>query len=109
MYSDDWHRAGYTIEERIVISDPVMYRHAYDHEGVLVGVIVDYEFADDYHYELLTEDWIQFCEQYLDAGNETEAFKKFINAKNLDTIEGKFAFEDALKKSGIKFKKVAFY
>lgn len=109
MYSDDWHRAGYRIENRIVVSEPVYYRHAYNQEGDLVGVIVDFEYADDYHYELLADDWKKFCEVYLESCDETEAFKKFIIAKDLETIEGMFAFEHALNAADITFKKIAFY
>ena len=55
MYSDDWRRQGYTIEKRILIFDAVYLRHAYDPNGNPAGVIIDYELADDFHYELLAD------------------------------------------------------
>jgi len=109
MDSDDWHKAGYRIESRIPIFGPVYYRHAFDLKSEVAGVIVDYEFADDFHYELLAEDWKVFCKKYLAGRDDTEAFKGFIVEHGLDTFNGKFAFENALSASGIKYKKMAFY
>ena len=111
MYSDDWHRAGYRIEKPIPILAPVYYRHAFDLKGNIVGVIVDYEFADDFHYELLAEDWEKFRRNYLSDldEDETSAFRIFISRHNLNSFEGKFAFENALKSSDVKYKKIAFY
>ena len=109
MHSDDWHRQGCVIENRIKVSGPVYYRHAYDKNGVLVGVIVDFEYADDYHYELLAKDWDAFCDRCLNGEDSIQAFKAFFGYKDLESISGKFAFESALNMHQIKFQKIAFY
>ena len=110
MYSDDWLRQGFVTEERKKLSGPVYYRHTYDKNGVLVGVTVDFEYADDYQYELLAKDWLAFCDQFLEKGkDEYLAFKEFLEREDLESIEGKFAFEDALTRHHIEFKKIAFY
>ena len=110
MYSDDWRRQGCVTEKRKKLSGPVYYRHTYDKNGVLVGVTVDFECADDYHYELLAKDWLAFCDQYLEKGkNEYLAFKSFLERGDLKSIKEQFAFEDALTKHHIEFKKIAFY
>ena len=109
MYSDSWHKAGYIFESRIKVFGRVYYRHVFDSEEKVVGVIVDYEFADDFHYELLEKDWSSFCDKYLSGDDETESFRRFISGYGVETFEGKFAFENALVSSGIKYNKIAFY
>ena len=110
MYSDDWHRKRYEIENRIRISGPIYYRHAYDENGNVVGVIVDCEFADDVHIELLAKDWKRFSDVYLnDSEDETVAFREFINASDPESVATLFRFEDALDKAGIVYQKIAFY
>ena len=109
MYSDDWHRKNYRFERQVEVLSPVYYRHVYNELGDLVGVIVDYEFADDYHYEILADNWNEFCRRCLDTGNEKEAFRMFLEKQGLDTVEGQSAFEFAMKKTGVRFNKIAFY
>ena len=70
MYSDDWLRAGYRFESRIKVFGQVYYRHVFDSEENVAGVIVDYEFGDDFHYDLLEKDWRSFCDRYLSGDDE---------------------------------------
>ena len=109
MYSDDWLRAGYRFESRIKVFGPVYYRHVFDSEENVAGVIVDYEFGDDFNYDLLEKDWRSFCDKYLSGDDETESFISFISKHGVDTWGEKFAFENALNASGIKYNKIAFY
>lgn len=107
MYSDNWLKQGYTSGSRIKISDIVDYRIWSDNKGIAVGVTVDFEAADDFHYELLTEDWNRFLSEVLcitDISSATTAFQGFLKSNtNL------FAFEEALGNHSIKYKKVAFF
>lgn len=109
MYSDEWREQGFVTENQIKVSGPVYYRHTYDKNGTLVGVTVDCEYADDFHYELLAKDWRTFCDTYLQGEDELRAFKAFLELKDLNSIEGEFAFEHALTRAHIKYKKMAFY
>lgn len=107
MYSDNWLKQGYTSGSRIKVSDVVDYRIWSDNKGIAVGVTVNFEVADDFHYELLIPDWHRFLKEVLsvtDITASTVAFHDFL-ANN----EGLFAFEDELKLHGIEFKKIAFY
>ena len=97
------------IGRQIDVYGPVCIRYCQDFEGNPAGVIVDYEFADDFHYSLDKEAWQSFCDIYLNGEDNQYAFREFLAKKGLDTIEGEFAFEDALTASGIKYKKMAFY
>lgn len=109
MYSDEWHKNGYSIEKRVSVFDAVYYRHAYNKEGNLAGVIIDYELADDFHYELLTENWQAFCSRYLNGEDNVQAFRAFLMEKGLESVQGIFAFERALKEANITYQKMAFY
>jgi len=107
MYSDNWLKQGYNSGNRIKVSDTVDYRVWLDNAGAAVGVTVDFETADDFHYELLAADWHRFLTEVLsvtDLTAPTVAFRAYL-ADN----EGLFALEDALKTYGIEFKKTAFY
>lgn len=106
IYSDNWLKQGHTSGDRIKVSDIVDYRVWSDKNGSAVGVTVDFETSDDFHYELLTADWGRFLSEVLcttDATTSTVSLHNFLeNGKNL------FAFEDALESHGIKYKKVAY-
>ena len=129
MYSDEWIQKGYKFESRILIAKPVYYRHVYDKNDKLVGVIVDFECIDDFHYELFAEDWKKFCEKYLgikDEKVEKEGMiekwwqKKFPKPQNndaerlafqqfIESNESLFAFQYALSESNIRYDKVAYF
>ncbi len=102
-YSGAWHREGNRFEERILVKDPVYYRHVYTEDGILSGVIVDYELADDFHYELTGDAWKQFSARYFHGDDELQAFRAFL-ASNQEWS----AFEKALDAAGIEFKKETF-
>ena len=107
MHSDNWLKQGYSSGSRIKVSDIVDYRIWSDNAGVAVGVTVDFETADDFHYELLIADWNRFLAEVLlvtDTASSTMAFSEYL-ASN----KGLFAFEDALKVHNIEFRKIAFY
>ncbi len=80
MHSDNWLKQGYSSGNRIKVSDTVDYRIWSDNAGAVVGVTVDFETTDDFHYELLAADWRKFLTEVLcinDASAATEAFQGF--------------------------------
>jgi len=107
MYSDNWLKLGYKHGKRIKVSAEVDYGIWTDNENRVVGISVNFEVADDYHYELLIEEWMKFQTVVFKSTNLDEIkrlFEKFLyeNSKMFD-------FQDALKLNGIKYKKAAFY
>lgn len=107
MYSDDWLRLGFQHGERIKVSTVVDYEIWTDNRENIVGVTVNFEEADDYHYNLPIEEWIQFLIKVLmnsDLEKTPQLFEKF-----LDENREIFAFEDILKFYQIKYDKIAFY
>ncbi|QRN84864.1 hypothetical protein JR334_07740 [Clostridia bacterium] len=107
MYSDDWLKQGYITGDRVMVNGIVDYYIWLDTDGEMVGVAVNFEAADDFHYELLTEDWHSFLTKVLnvsDIAYSTEAFCDFLAHR-----DDLFAFEEALNCHSIKFKKISFY
>ncbi|NLY20781.1 MAG: hypothetical protein GXZ08_05825 [Tissierellia bacterium] len=107
MYSDIWLQEGYKSGDRIVVSDEVDYKIWTNLDGEIIGVSVNYERADDFHYDLPIEEWTKFLEKVLgnaDMNHTQKLFEDFLkNNPNL------FSFEDALKDNNIKYDKIAFY
>lgn len=102
-YSTAWHREGDHFENRIMVKDPVYYRHVYREDGTLAGVIVDYELAYDFHYEMTAEAWKKFSARYFHGYDELQAFRNFLSLNREPS-----AFEKALNEAGIEFRKVSF-
>lgn len=107
MYSDEWLKQGFNSSLRMKVSDEVDYRIWSNNVGTAVGVTIDFETADDFHYELLMPDWNRFLAEMLydtNPANTTKVFGKYLyNCKWL------FSFEEDLNSNSIKYKKVAFY
>lgn len=76
MYSDNWLKQGCTSGNRIKVSDTVDYQVWSDNAGAAVGVTVDFETADDFHYELLIADWHRFLKEVLSV-TDTTASREF--------------------------------
>lgn len=107
IYSDSWVKQGYNSGDRIKVTDIVDYRIWSNNSGDMIGVTVDFETADDYHYELLAADWNRVLAEIFSVTDTVAtviAFRDFLLHNN-----GLFAFEEALKTRGINFKKTAFY
>lgn len=70
--SDDWLRKGFRSgERRCVVETIVYYRIWTDENGARVGVTVDYEYAEDVHFELDFASWSAFLQATgLDADSE---------------------------------------
>jgi hypothetical protein len=107
MYSDYWLKSGYQHGKSIKVSTVVDYKIWIGNKGCVVGVTVDFEEADDYHYDLPIDEWMEFLTKILgdsNLENTPRLFRKFLyeNKENL-------AFEDALNFYQIKYDKIAFY
>ena len=61
--SDDWLSRGFRSgERRCVVRSLVYYRVWTDHDDQPVGVTVDYEYAEDVHFDLEFASWMVFLE-----------------------------------------------
>ncbi|MEM1486436.1 hypothetical protein V6615_16480 [Oscillospiraceae bacterium PP1C4] len=107
MHSDNWLNLGYKHGERIIVSTVADYEIWTDSENSIVGVTVNFNEADDYHYDILVEEWKKFLSEVLKSTNLAETqklFEKFLHENNKI-----FDFEDTLELHGIKYEKIAFY
>lgn len=107
MYSDEWLKQGFNSSLRMKVSDEVDYRIWLGNDGTAVGVTVDFETADDFHYELLMPDWNRFLAEDLHDTNPAYTTKVF--GEYLHNCKGLFSFEEDLNSNGIKYEKLAFY
>jgi len=107
MYSDKWLKLGYKHGERNKVSTVADYEIWKDNKNNIIGVTVNFEEADDYHYELPIEEWTKLFESVLnstDLTNTEKLFQEFSSQKN-----EMFDFQDALDLHGVKYDKIAFY
>ena len=58
LYSDEWLSKGYQSGPRTSLNNgqPIHYRYWYDGE-TKIGATIDFEYAEDAHYEFLWEDF----------------------------------------------------
>jgi hypothetical protein len=107
MLSDEWLRQGVQHGELIKVTDIVDYVIWADNKNVIIGVSVNFEEADDYHYDIEIEEWMKFLDHVLknqDLKETSKLFRDFLDGKS-----GMFAFQDALDTSQIKYDKIAFW
>jgi len=106
MISDEWIKLGYTDSAPIKVSDIVFYRIWTDQKGSEIGVSVDFEIANDFHYTMPISDWQRFVKSVLrvnDSEGITQAFREyFIKNPKL------FDFEHDLKIHRIWYQKFFF-
>lgn len=107
MLSDDWLRQGFQHGERIEVNDIVDYVIWTDNKNDIIGVSVNFEEADDYHYDIEIEEWMKFLVKVLDNTNLGETPKLFRNF--LEENTEMFAFQDVLDFNQIKYEKIAFW
>lgn len=107
MYSDDWLRQGYTSDEQTQVSDYVSYRLWHDQAGAEIGVTVDFEIDNDFHYEMPVGEWQSFLTEVLHIDDPDDVPDALCGYFLLN--EGLFDFERDLKINGILFQKIAFY
>ncbi len=107
MYSDEWSKQGFIKGKKINVTNIVNYLIWLDKEGTAVGVTINFETVNDFHYELLITEWNKFLKEVLHDDNpiNTErVFGEFIINNNSN-----FAFEEMLDAKTIKYNKIAFY
>ena len=107
LLSDDWIRKGYTHGPNICIVDILTYyRLWHDSNNVCIGVSIDFEYAEDVHYELTYHDWCRFLEEELECSQVVGChmlLQSYFSGRSC------FIFEDALKRKNIAYCKIAHY
>lgn len=105
MYSDQWIRQGFTKTKRISLAgNEIEYNIWMNHEKEPVGIGVHFEVADDVHYEMTYDSWMDFLHKELRMGQEMCN----LNIPSYFTGKTWMDFENRLLVNGITFKKFHF-
>lgn len=106
MLSDEWLQLGYTHSDRIdIVNGLIDYYIWTDTCGSPIGISVNFEYADDVHYELHYSDWVRFLKECLQTTLEDcgEALYSYF------CVSDCFAFDDMLINNDIPYDRVTFY
>lgn len=105
LYSDKWIKQGYTSGERISIGNgqPIDYRIWYDGSSE-IGVTIDFEYAEDAHYEFLWEEFGKLMSIWGGEENFLTNMQKFFSNK-----QPYFMFSNFLDENEIEYKMIVFY
>lgn len=107
MLSDEWLQNGYTHGDTIDIIDGLItYEIWTNNSKNPIGVSVNFEYADDVHYNLSYSDWIQFLKEYLNIEHSEDHNRALYN---FFSVSDCFGFEDSLKECTIPYDKIAFW
>lgn len=61
MYSDEWLRNDYSHGEKVVLYNEFINYYVWCNQAKIpVGVTINFEYADDVHYDVLYSDWVLF-------------------------------------------------
>lgn len=120
MYSDNWRR-----NETLRATNPVAidaqtnYKYWVDRRGKTVGVQINFELADDVHYEMEAEQWYAFVEKVLHISTMERFVNRLLGIDTEEKICRKlkalleplcwFGLEVKLRRNDIRFSKIAFY
>ena len=107
MYSDEWIKAQYTKSTPERINTFALISFWRNSTNKLIGATVDFELADDVHYEIKADAWQMLLEKVLhveENGDYLAALKAVIG-----TQETSYYFCSALISNNIPYQKIAFY
>jgi hypothetical protein len=103
VYSDDWMKRGCVSDPRSRLHGAVYYRLWRDPQGEPVGIGIDFELADDVHFELTSAAWARLL-AVLGVG-EGHDYTDPLRGITSSTLE----LSETLRRNGIEFMKVAFW
>lgn len=106
MKSDIWLNKGYKKGYETEITHKINYHIWTNQDDEPIGVTIDFEYANDVHYELNYADWLLFLQKLLHITVPSafdEALRKFFSKTEY------LSFEKELTKNGIEFSKIAYY
>ena len=108
MYSDEWikDKSLRTTERKSINNTANIYFWLNDNDE-LVGVSINFELANDVHYELKANEWYRFLNQVLKVDNKENYLKylrDFLESSSIPQVN----LAIVLNQNAIEYKKVAF-
>ena len=108
MYSDEWIAKGYqsTNREELEIDRFISFYYWKDSNDSIVGITINFDYADDFHVQLLYENWCKFVRiSGYDIKNDSTKCILSDFFKHHESYELKCF----LRENEIEFKGIAFY
>ena len=106
MYSDEWiKKQNIECGKAVRLNTISNYYTWKDEHGALVGITINFEEADDTHYELLADDWYLFQEQILNVKRNNI----FDAALGELTSKGWLKFSEKLQELGVRYEVISFW
>jgi len=105
LYSDEWLKKGYKSGARKNIDNgqPIDYRYWYDGDKK-IGATIDFEYAEDAHYEFLWEDFHKLIMLWGGESNFLSSMQAFFAQE-----QPYYIFSDFLDKNNIVYKRIVFF
>lgn len=73
MYSDNWIKISHIHKTApIRLTDEISICYWMKNDSEIIGVNMDFNFANDYHYEFLAEDWELFLQKVLSVAIDSD-------------------------------------
>lgn len=108
MYSDKWmHDTSLYVTNAVEINSTTNVCYRMSDQEQLVGVCVNFELANDVHYELTAENWNRFLGEVLliaPNSNYVDPFREFLNT-SIPQVD----FGTVLDNKHIEYKKIAYF
>ncbi len=104
MYSDEWIKKGYQRGTKTSIGngEPIYYRFWYDNDRK-IGTTIDFEYAEDAHYEFLWEEFEKLIFLWGGEDNLVSSMQNFFHK-----AQPYYIFSDFLDENGIEYKRIVF-
>jgi hypothetical protein len=109
MYSDEWRRdKSISLSRSQKINSSTNIHYWVNTRNELVGVQINFNLADDVHYELQANELYRFLDEVLQVesrDNYIETLREFLQSSPIPQVE----LGVALYQNGIEYQKMAFY
>ena len=100
MYSDNWNNDNYKKSKPLKLSRDVEL-FIWHFKDEIIGVSVNFEIANDVHYDIYYEEWLKF-EDWVKFSNNKTLEEYF---ENIDWL----SFQERLQQLEIQYDKIAYY
>lgn len=106
MYSDEWLRLGYHKGNKNIIANDkhINYIFWYDDNEQEVGVTLNFEYADDSHYELQYNEFLKLIDTLGGGSDYAKILSEFLKGGR-----PLYEFSDLMDSKNIKYREIHFY
>ena len=106
MLSDKWSGLNFKMGEPVQCDAYTDYHVWSDNDGNPVGIVVDFEYAGDFHIELTLENMNRFMKEVLGTGSFPDDMEAFV--EYIASADNKWQFETDLQEHKIEYDGIHF-